>query len=119
MNKPELFQAIETLYPYLREYQQKGTTKIPLHHQQLLKRVWEENIMRTTLNTGCSSCLVYAMNVAQSYYEREFPIWQAQNAPQPTPEEPKAEPPQPEAESIIIDSKKPCKGCKKGKDNSK
>lgn len=73
MEKKELFERIEKLLPSIRKYYETRYLKVSVEELELTREIWEKALMRTKLQTSCSTCVSHAFDVIYSYYEREHP----------------------------------------------
>jgi hypothetical protein len=77
MNKEQLFQNIETILNYLKEYnriQVIDFSKNP-SDKDLFKAVLKQVYPSVQPDLTCASCVVHLMNNLQAYYEREYSKW--------------------------------------------
>lgn len=75
LNKEEVFEIIENdLLPVIKEYNETKKLNITFEQRQLIKKIWEENIMLgNRADVNCFSCIIHHLGIIESWYEREKP----------------------------------------------
>ncbi|RZK45970.1 MAG: hypothetical protein EOO97_00095 [Pedobacter sp.] len=117
MTQEQIFNNITQLKPVLDSYLEKGTAHFPADLQLLLRETYTNVIPGVRPDTSCSSCVISAIAILQSYYEREYPKWLEQQ-PQNDQEAPKEAIPAPATKEATKDpasAVKPKKATRKNK----